>query len=94
MSNKRKNYSPSFKAKVAMEAIKNDMTLSELSVKYQLHPSVITRWKQQASKGLADIFKEPAKNKKSSQDAQIQKLHAKIGQLTVERDFLAEISGQ
>lgn len=94
MSNKRKNYSPSFKAKVAMEAIKGDLTMSELSAKYQVHPSVIARWKQHASKGLVDIFKDPGKSKKSSQDAQIQKLHAKIGQLTVERDFLAEISGQ
>jgi transposase len=94
MSNKRKNYSPSFKAKVAMEAIKGDLTMSELSAKYQVHPSVITRWKQHAAKGLVDIFKEPGKNRKSSQDVQIQKLHAKIGQLTIERDFLAEISGQ
>jgi transposase len=45
MSNKRKNYSPSFKAKVAMEAIKGDLTMSELSAKYQVHPSVIARWK-------------------------------------------------
>jgi transposase len=91
---KRKRYSAEFKAKVALEAIKGEQTLAELSAKYSLHPNMITNWKRQAIENLAETFSTKAERKCTSDDPQTKELHAKIGQLTVERDFLAKAFGR
>jgi transposase len=87
---KRNRYSAEFKAKVALEAIKGERTISELGTRYGLHPNMITNWKRQAVENLAETFSTKAERTRTDDDPQIKELHAKIGQLTVERDFLAK----
>jgi transposase-like protein len=97
MSNKRKQYSPEFKAKVALDAVRGEKTTSELASQYQLHPTVINNWKRQLTEGASSLFEkgtETAKNNQNSQQAQIDELYRQIGQLKVERDFLANRSAQ
>lgn len=97
MSNKRKQYSPEFKAKVALEAVRGEKTTSELASQYQLHPTVINNWKRQLTEGASSLFEkgtETAKTNDNNQQAQIDELYRQIGQLKVERDFLANRSAQ
>lgn len=89
---KRKRYSADFKAKVALEAIREELTLSELSKKYDVHPNMISTWKRSAIENMAAAFSKGKETESQSNAAEIEKLHAKIGQLVVERDFLAEAS--
>lgn len=89
---KRKRYSADFKAKVALEAIREELTLSELSKKYDVHPHMISTWKRSAIENMAAAFSKGKETESQSNAAEIEKLHAKIGQLVVERDFLAEAS--
>ena len=87
----RKRYTSEFKSKVALEALQEHTTLSEVAIKYGVHPNQVTQWKRQALKGMASLFERPDKSIATDQEAQITKLHAKIGQLTMERDFLAQV---
>ena len=91
--NKRKQYSPQFKAKVALEAARGTKTVAELSSQYDLHPTVINNWKRQLLENASDLF-ESGRKKKADKDtqAQLKDLYRHIGQLKVERDFLAERS--
>ena len=91
---KRNRYSAEFKAKVALEAIKGEQTVAELGSRYGLHPNMITNWKRQAIENLAETFSGQAERAHTADHAQIKELHAKIGQLTVERDFLAKAFGR
>jgi len=86
MSN-RKRYSSEFKAKVALEAIREEETIAQIASKYEIHPNQVSEWKAQAKENMASLFENPLK-KKDNKDEEIEKLHAKIGKLTVERDFL------
>lgn len=91
----RKTYSAKFKSKVALEAIKGDLTIAELASKYGVNPNMITRWKKQAIDGMADTFsKRGQASRDASHDARIKELHAKIGELTVEKDFLSKAFGR
>ncbi len=91
---KRKRYAAEFKAKVALEAIKGEQTLAELATKYSLHPNMITNWKRQAINNMAETFSSKADRSKEIDEAQLKDLHAKIGQLIIERDFLAKAFGR
>jgi len=91
---KRKRYSAEFKAKVALEAIKGEQTISELASRYGLHPNMITNWKRQAINNMAATFAGKVDRARKNEEARIKDLHAKIGQLTVERDFLAKAFGR
>lgn len=91
---KRKRYSAEFKAKVALKAIKGEQTISELASRFGLHPNMITNWKRQAIDNMAEAFSGKADRTRNNEEAQIRDLHAKIGQLTVERDFLAKAFGR
>ncbi|MCJ8332988.1 MAG: IS3 family transposase [Epibacterium sp.] len=91
---KRKNHSPEFKAKVALEAIREEMTLAELSKKYGVHPTQIGTWKRAAIENMATAFTRRGGASEQVSAADVDKLHSKIGQLVVERDFLAEASHQ
>ena len=93
MSKKRRNHSPQFKAKVALAALKGDKTLAELSAEYDVHPNQITQWKQQLLENASDLFSK-GKLHSSASDETVKELHAKIGQLTVENDFLATVLGR
>jgi transposase len=92
--NERKRYSAEFKAKVALEALKGESTVQELASRFGVHPNMIAQWKRQAVEGMADTFRDKPGRSGSLSEEQVKELHAKIGQLTVERDFLAKAFGR
>lgn len=96
MSNKKKQYSPQFKAKVAIEAVRGEKTVAELSSQYQLHPSVINKWKSKLLEEAEQIFDRENTGGKDKTDtqAQLDELYRQIGQLKVEKDFLANRSAR
>jgi len=91
---KRRKFAPEFKAKVALEALAGEHTLAELAAKHDIHPNVIQQWRRQAKENLPELFSGKATAYKTSREAEIKELHAKIGQLTVEKDFLAKAFGR
>jgi transposase len=91
---KRTRYSAEFKARVALEALKGEKTIAELAARFGVHPNQVSDWKKQALEGMADIFKGKAERDNAASEAKVKDLHAKIGQLTVERDFLAKAFGR
>jgi len=86
----RRRFTAEFKAKVALEAIQGHRTVAELATKHELHPTQIAAWKREAIEKLAKVFDDKGTEVQANRDAEITKLHAKIGQLVVERDFLAK----
>ena len=86
MKAKRRKFSATFKAKVAIEALKERETLSELSRKYELHPNIISKWKKEFLDNADQVFE--SKKNESDPEVDIEKLYAKIGKLEIERDFL------
>jgi transposase-like protein len=92
MSNKRKRYVPAFKAKVALAALRNEETTAELAQRFGVHPTMIASWKRALMDGATDIFDKGHKSHKQA-EGQIDELHRHIGQLKVERDFLARKLG-
>lgn len=95
MTKTRKRHSAAFKAKVALEAIQGERTITELASRHGLHPNLITTWKRQAIERLASVFEgETAAAVDKGREGEVRELHAKIGQLVVERDFLAKASGR
>lgn len=94
MSKTRKNYPASFKAKVVLAALREEGTLSELSTRYGVHGTVINRWKREALSSIEAGFSGYLDSKQKDKENEIKELHAKIGQLTVERDFLQDVSNR
>lgn len=90
----RKRYSSEFKAKVVLAALKEDATLSEIAARFEVHPNMVSLWKREAVEGMSSLFKGKANRHEVSQETRIKELHEKIGQLTVERDFLARAFGR
>jgi transposase-like protein len=82
----RRNHSPAFKSKVALAAVKGNKTISELSQQFDVHPNQITQWKTQLLERMSEVFEGSAKAGPPQVD--VKTLHAKIGQLTLENDFL------
>lgn len=91
MAKIRKKYGAEFKHKVALAAVKGDRTMTELSQHFGVHISQIQKWKSHLEKEGALLFSEKHLGRSSSEEVRIAKLHEKIGQLTVERDFLAKV---
>ncbi len=89
---KHKVHTLEFKAKVALEEIKGESTLAELSSRFGVHANQISKWKKEAREGMSNIFSGKSVKRDDAHEKQIEKLHAKIGQLTVERDFLERVS--
>jgi len=94
MSRTRKNHPASFKAKVALSAIREDAPISELASKYGVHATVIHRWKREALASMEAGFSGKLEKAEGNHQSEVKELHAKIGQLTVERDFLADASSR
>jgi len=86
----RRNHGAVFKAKVALEAMKGEQTLVELSERFQVHPNQITEWKKQLLERASEIFDK----EKKSEGPDVKELHAKIGQLAMENDFLSIALGR
>jgi len=96
MSRKRKQYSAQFKAKVAIEAVRGQKTTAELASQYEIHPTMINNWKRDLLEKASELFDNGKTTSRAQAEtqAQIDELYRQIGQLTVERDFLAKRSAQ
>ena len=93
MSQGRREHSPAFRAKVALEVLKGQETVAQLAARYEVHPGQIQAWKKALAEGAAGVFGNGKDQKSRNEAALIARLYQEIGQLKVERDFLAERSG-
>ena len=84
----RRKHTPAFKAKVALAAIKGQSTLAELAQHFDVHPNQITQWKAQLQEGAAGVFGSGGSGWAATPAVDVKSLHAKIGELTLENDFL------
>jgi len=84
----RRNHTPAFKAKVALAAMKGDKTLAELAEQFDDHPNQIGQWRSQLLDGAAAVFGPGKGEAKAAPSVDLKALHAKIGELTLENDFL------
>ena len=91
MKESRKKHSPSFKAKVALEAMKGEETVSQLAARYEVHPNMVTKWKKALQDEAASIFGEDHARKKKQDETLVAQLYQQIGQLKVEKDFLENV---
>jgi transposase len=94
MAGKRRRYSAEFKAKVALDALKGELTVAQLVAKHGVHQTLINAWKRQAMEGMAGVFSGGVEAAAADREAELERLHAKIGELVVERDFLRKASGR
>ena len=93
MSRKRRTHSPDFKAKVALAAIKGDETLGELARRYQINANMIVKWKKLLLENSAEVFAS-GKGLAPDRESEIKSLQAKIGEITMENDFLSKALGR
>jgi len=93
MSRKRRTHSPDFKAKVALAAIKGDETLSELARRYQINANLIVKWKKLLLENSGEVFAS-GKGLAPDRESEIKSLQAKIGEITMENDFLSKALGR
>lgn len=94
MKKERRKFSASFKAKVAIEAIKEVSTLQELSSKYNIHPNQISSWKREFMEKAEVVFSKETSNAEDPNEAKERELYSKIGKLQMELDFLKKVLGK
>lgn len=90
----RRNHSPAFKAKVALAAVRGEKTMAELAEQFDVHANQISTWREQLLKGATDVFGGPEKSEVAPPAIDVKSLHAKIGELTLENDFLSGALGK
>ena len=88
MKENRRKHNPSFKAKVALEALKGEETIAQIASRFEVHPNLVTKWKKALQDEAASIFGEDHARKKKKDENLVAQLYQQIGQLKVERDFL------
>jgi transposase len=91
MKGNRRKHSPSFKAKVALEALKGEASLAEIASRYEVHPNLVTKWKKVLQDEAATIFGEDHARKKKRDENLVAQLYQQIGQLKVEKDFIEDV---
>ena len=91
MKESRRKHSPSFKAKVALEAIKGEETIAQIASRFEVHPTLVTKWKKALQDEAASIFGEDHARKKKEDENLFGRLYQQIGQLKVEKDFLENV---
>ncbi len=91
---KRRSFSAEFKARVALEALSGAFTMAELATKHNVHPNMIAQWKRKVKESLPEVFSKKADRSEAAREDELKELHAKIGQLIVENDFLAKAFGR
>ena len=87
MARKRRRFTAEFKKRVALEALREREPVQAIAARYEVHPNQVSAWKRQAVEGLDEVFSQPGSKRSGEHEATIRTLHAKIGELTVERDF-------
>ncbi len=90
MRRKRRNHSPAFKAKVALAAMKDDRTQAQIASENDVHVNQVQSWHKQLKANISDLF-ESQTEKRKDYEGEIKELQAKVGQLTMENDFLAKV---
>lgn len=92
----RRNHSAAFKAKVALEALREGASVAEIAAKHSLHPNLVTQWKRAATEGMASVFEKggAAADKQQADEVLTGELYKQIGQLKVENDFLVRGLGR
>ena len=91
---KRRRFSGELKAKLVLEALRGDRTLQEIASRRRVHPNQVGAWKRQAIEGLAELFSKGAERRVRDHEGEVRDLHARIGELIGERDFLSRGSGR
>lgn len=94
MPRKRRMYPPELKAKVALEALREEATMAELASRYDVHPNLIANWKKKAREQVLAGFSGQQERQEASREAEIKELRAKVGELVIERDFLSKAFGR
>ena len=87
MATRRRRFTAAFKERVALEALRGEQPVQAIAAKHQVHPNQVSAWKRQAVQGLNEVFSGPRSKGRSEHEETIRALHAKLGELTVERDF-------
>lgn len=87
---KRRRFTADFKAKVALEALRGDQTIQQIASRHKVHPNQVSTWKAKAVSGLGEVFSNGAGNARADREDEVHNLHAKIGRLAVENDFLSQ----
>lgn len=91
MKETRRKHSPSFKAKVALEALKGEETIAQIASRFEVHPNLVTKWKKALQDEAASIFGADHARDKKQEEQLVAQLYQQIGQLKVERDFLESV---
>lgn len=90
MPRKRRKYPAELKARIALEALREETTMSELAARYNVHPNLVANWKRQAREQILTGFSEKKARQEASREEEIKELRAKVGELVIERDFLSK----
>lgn len=88
MKRQRRKHTAEFKARVALEAIKGLKTMSEIAAEFEIHPVMVSNWKKEMLENLPELFENKSARKDKNSDREKEQLHSKVGQLTMEVDFL------
>ena len=95
MRRKQRTHSAVFKAKVALAAVREDRTVAEVAAKYEVHPNQVQAWKKQLVESAEEVFgRGGGPSGRFDQEGQVKELHAKIGELAMEKDFLSKALGR
>ena len=94
MPRRRRKYPPELKARVALEALREESTMAELAARYDVHPNLIANWKRKAREQVLGGFSEKRERQEASREAEVKERRAKIGELVIERDFLSKAFGR